>query len=494
MKKIFRAGMTLCAGILASILNWGCGAWVDPYDFMSYNDAIKKINRPEEVVDYYNWHIFYVADCTYVGYKTSDHLPSFKRVHEKGLDDCDGYAIAAAALLHDNGKPPILMSIPINGGSHAIYVYEQEGGRIGVLDNIKKNQSYSCLEEMLACRADLGRKGSIQMANISYQRPDWIDTKDNMDAMWDADPVNMPKLEYTQSTKVPTIKELRSEIWPSNFKASGNTLAFAEKIIISEEPIQTKITVMDTLSKTVLRIFIIPHTIFEMGVSDDKVYYTSFETGSKLMREDGAEIFDAATINPEMPYIYLFDSNKENLLIGVYAGFYGSPRPTFAYSPATGSLTELSSHFGEILNYPKLTQDSNEIYVNAGDCKFINVAENQTKDRGLESHIFMNKGFDIFAGAEAMLVQSNDKNYIYSNKQWMILPEDLSIGKYSWPEPQIIGKKIAFKDLADNLKILDLAEKTVTHIDSGVTRFAFANEGKELFYTKAGTLCLAEGF
>ena len=41
-------------------------------------------------------------------YGKEDYIASFKIIHKKGSDDCDGSALAAAALLHDDGYPPLM--------------------------------------------------------------------------------------------------------------------------------------------------------------------------------------------------------------------------------------------------------------------------------------------------------------------------------------------------------------------------------------------------
>lgn len=104
--------------------------WKKPYSHLSYKEAIETIKTPEEVIHYLLNQLNYVPPTTF---------RSFKYVHELGYGTCTEYAVAAAALLSDDGYPPLFLTIRLSTGLHTCYIYQDKTthkwGTLGIHDN-----------------------------------------------------------------------------------------------------------------------------------------------------------------------------------------------------------------------------------------------------------------------------------------------------------------------------------------------------------------------
>ncbi len=107
------------------------------YKEMNYLGAIQHVERPGQAQEYLDYHLHVGYDKEvyawkedrkgYV-YKPDDFWAPFKLIHEKGRDDCDGFAVAAAALLSDNGYSGDILWLysanPTIKNSHVVYIYK----------------------------------------------------------------------------------------------------------------------------------------------------------------------------------------------------------------------------------------------------------------------------------------------------------------------------------------------------------------------------------
>ena len=76
---------------------------------MSSDEVIRSVSTPEEAKFYRDNCITYEHDIK--NYGVGEHYASFKQIHEKGSDDCDGVAFAMAALLQDDGYPAEVLKL-----------------------------------------------------------------------------------------------------------------------------------------------------------------------------------------------------------------------------------------------------------------------------------------------------------------------------------------------------------------------------------------------
>jgi hypothetical protein len=149
---------------------------------LKYSQVISEIATPDQAKRYLTEYLSPKSDEA--NYEKEDYIASFKRIHEKGSDDCDGGALAAAALLHDDGYPPLMLcmfkkedSIEHHGG-HAVFIYQVNGkwGTLGINEMDCHPPQYSSLE-------DIVRSYSLEkfkVVNIAQQYSDWIDNDIDM--------------------------------------------------------------------------------------------------------------------------------------------------------------------------------------------------------------------------------------------------------------------------------------------------------------------------
>ncbi len=149
---------------------------------LSYRQVISEIETPEQAQQYLLNYLTFAHDQKIFGEK--DYIASFERIHTQGSDDCDGGVIAAAALLSDNGYPPLSLCMYkkehtlTNVGGHAIFIYKQDGkwGTLGILKYDCQSPRYKSVEEIV-------RKygfDKFNIINIGKEYPDWLTNTINM--------------------------------------------------------------------------------------------------------------------------------------------------------------------------------------------------------------------------------------------------------------------------------------------------------------------------
>lgn len=145
-----------------------------------YLTVIKELKTPLEASLYCTKIIEYENDIKVYGKK--DYWASFKHIHKNKKDDCDGGALAAAAILSDNGFQPyiaILSGGVIPNQAHAIFVYKTTKGKYGSIgiNSSDCKAGYDSIEDLVK---DMGFS-SVQIYNISKVFPDYIDNDKNND-------------------------------------------------------------------------------------------------------------------------------------------------------------------------------------------------------------------------------------------------------------------------------------------------------------------------
>ncbi|MDP2908006.1 MAG: hypothetical protein Q8O03_08795 [Nanoarchaeota archaeon] len=145
-----------------------------------YKSVIKELKTPLDAKLYCTKILEYKDDS--VVYGKTDYWASFKYIHKNKKDDCDGGALAAAAILSDDGFPPyiaVLSKKETPDQAHAIFVYKTTGGKYGSLGiNILDCFSgFNSIEEIVKF---LGYD-SFQIYNISKRFPDYTDNDRNND-------------------------------------------------------------------------------------------------------------------------------------------------------------------------------------------------------------------------------------------------------------------------------------------------------------------------
>jgi hypothetical protein len=149
---------------------------------MNYAEVIKKVNTPELAKRYLTEYLSLKE--AELNYGKEDYIASFKQIHEKGCDDRDGGALAAATLLHDDGYPPLMLCMfkkwdsLEHHGRHPVFIYRANGkwGTLGINEWDCHFPQYSSLEEIVK---NYSMK-KVNVINIEEQYLDWIDSDRDM--------------------------------------------------------------------------------------------------------------------------------------------------------------------------------------------------------------------------------------------------------------------------------------------------------------------------
>ncbi len=95
------------------------------YSNLSWKEVIRKIKTPEEAQRYLDVHFRYENEGKY---------ESFKLNHKDREGVCFDYALAAAALLRDDGYPSTILELTGDGPDHTVFLYKK-GEKYCVLGN-----------------------------------------------------------------------------------------------------------------------------------------------------------------------------------------------------------------------------------------------------------------------------------------------------------------------------------------------------------------------
>lgn len=91
------------------------------------------------------------TDIDKIIYGKEDYWASFKESFIQRLGDCDDGAIAAAALLYDNGFHPYFLELQGKKAGHLIFLYKDKEGKFGTvgIDNIDcRKAKYNNIENL----------------------------------------------------------------------------------------------------------------------------------------------------------------------------------------------------------------------------------------------------------------------------------------------------------------------------------------------------------
>ena len=174
----------LAALVLAGSLflgTTGCIASKSKFRDMTYQEAIVDVKTIDQTEDYLLNYLHPAQDV--FNYWNFEYMASFKKIHKKGKDDCDGGTLAAAALLSDNGYPSLMLCMWKEAGSkqpggHVIFPYQKNGkwGSLGINPRDCEFSQYNSIEDMVK-KHEFDR---YKVINIKEKYPDWINNDINM--------------------------------------------------------------------------------------------------------------------------------------------------------------------------------------------------------------------------------------------------------------------------------------------------------------------------
>jgi hypothetical protein len=152
------------------------------YQNMTHREVIAKINNPKDVQLYFDH---------FMAYEKTNGNRTFRHFHEVRKGDCSEYAIAAAALLSDDGYDPIILRLHpytnFSGPPHAIFLYRTPEG-YGALGNTSMDPVYPSVRELvfdMRNKHDGHRYNPVSTIAINlddkFDRGAWIDQIGSLD-------------------------------------------------------------------------------------------------------------------------------------------------------------------------------------------------------------------------------------------------------------------------------------------------------------------------
>lgn len=152
----------------------------------NYKQVIKELSSPLEAAIYCTEFLKHGGiDSDLKIYGEKDYWASFRKIHEKKIDDCDGGALAAAALLSDDGFQPYVLVINADCVCHAVFLYKDQNEKYGSMGINKTDINQPIFDSVDELARKLGRNmgcaeiNNYEVFDISCVHPDFIDNDEN---------------------------------------------------------------------------------------------------------------------------------------------------------------------------------------------------------------------------------------------------------------------------------------------------------------------------
>lgn len=168
---------------------------VAEYKSLSYEQVIKTVSTPEQA----QW---YVENCITPFSEDDDEFlvrHSFRLTHETGRGDCDDAAVAAAAMLQDDGYPPKYMRLTGYSGGHVVYLYfdfkKELYGVVSIWPNEFSKPRFKSLDELARWISSRNHRYMQYLVSTFDEGgiiPDWVFTNKSLYV----DPKEHPEHEY----------------------------------------------------------------------------------------------------------------------------------------------------------------------------------------------------------------------------------------------------------------------------------------------------------
>jgi hypothetical protein len=158
---------------------------LNDYDKLDYLEAIKAVQTPNGAQLFLdNYFSYDKSELTGSPLIRLSKGESFKENYQKRKGVCLDYATCAAALLSDDGYPPLLLQMgdktsPID---HVVFLYK-EGNKFGALGNTEMKPVYSSIEELVKHFYLYGVQfDEYAVFNLKdkFQNNEWINGKVNL--------------------------------------------------------------------------------------------------------------------------------------------------------------------------------------------------------------------------------------------------------------------------------------------------------------------------
>lgn len=161
---------------------------------MDHQQVMRVIDNPEKAENYLLGYLKPQDD--YLTFKKDEYMASFAVIHKKRFDDCDGGAFAAAALLQDDGYPPLILGMySFEKNGHAIYVYKKNNkwGTLGI-DRIDCHRAeYDSIEDIVMSYG----YDFYFLLDLNELKIDWINTDKDISDDFYAVYKKLHKVDYS---------------------------------------------------------------------------------------------------------------------------------------------------------------------------------------------------------------------------------------------------------------------------------------------------------
>ena len=133
------------------------------YSKLIWQEAIEHVQLPVKAQNYLDNHLSEDEDeanakfdiwVPGIIYKGGIIGETFKHNHKKRKGICLDYATSAAALLSDNGYPPLILDMRNRTKRHSVFLYKTEEG-FSALGNTPMFQSYATVEDLVKDFAEM---------------------------------------------------------------------------------------------------------------------------------------------------------------------------------------------------------------------------------------------------------------------------------------------------------------------------------------------------
>jgi hypothetical protein len=149
------------------------------YSKLTWQEAIGYVQTPEQAQDYLDNYLQQFREGRY---------DSFKVNHTDRKALCLGYAIAAAALLSDNGYPATILELdPAREMDHAVFLYKSEG-KFFALGNTPLTKGYRSISDLA--------KGFQEEHNFNFKTFIIFNLNENYGNQWlnGEEPINTKRI------------------------------------------------------------------------------------------------------------------------------------------------------------------------------------------------------------------------------------------------------------------------------------------------------------
>ncbi len=151
------------------------------YSKLTWQEAITHIKTPQQAQDYLYKHFEIdfeelMWSFNFLGIIFFTKGETFKYNHTRRKGICIDYATAAAALLSDDGYPPLMLYMKCENkrDRHVVFLYKTEEG-FGALGSTPEKPIHKTIEELVTALGDEYERFSIVNLDENYKNREWID-------------------------------------------------------------------------------------------------------------------------------------------------------------------------------------------------------------------------------------------------------------------------------------------------------------------------------